>query len=110
MPSAHAAVRGGGEAFLFNWQPRRKMLLNMMGGLNLCGTRIASWPVFSYRARMINSSNLLSVFCAPAALAPYPFERSWPSIATSVHAVCSFGAFSTSTRHMRHAACSDSPG
>ena len=31
-------------------------------------------------------------------------------IATSVHAVCSFGAFSTSTRHMRQAACSDRPG
>ena len=32
-----------------------------------------------------------------------------PGIATSVHAVCSLGAFSTSTRHMRQAACSDKP-
>jgi len=27
------------KPFLFNWQPRRKMLLNMMGGLNLCGNQ-----------------------------------------------------------------------
>jgi hypothetical protein len=33
-----------------------------------------------------------------------------PSVATSVQAVCSLGIFSTSTRHMRQAACSDNPG
>ncbi len=37
--------------------------------------------------------------CAPPCLRP----------PTSVHAVCSFGIFSTSTRHMRQAACSDRP-
>src|SRR5438105_13826193 len=40
-------------------------------------------------------------------LFPYTTLFRSPSVATRVQAVCSFGAFSTSTRHIRHAACSD---
>jgi hypothetical protein len=33
-----------------------------------------------------------------------------PSLITVVHAVCSFGIFSTFTRHMRQAPCRDKLG
>ena len=52
----------------------------------------------------------LQTACTVVATEGMIVRTTMPSVATTVHAVCSFGIFSISTRHMRQAACNESPG